>query len=430
MIHENIILTTLDSIPLYHKDYLLKLNYVATSHLLLNPFKARSEMALDFGPKIEKFNPLLTPRVRLHEAALDAGEVGVGVSVFDEVYIEGQITPDSFKKHNQLIKLMQFLMDLDDSFMQIRSYILSIEVLPDIKSAYATISSDESHRVASGSISGEGSALVCENCGVNGYSIDKCFKIIGYHANFGKKKSSQNFKGKNVANNNSIGTSSSSGFTDEQMATLISLIKNNKVEKNMQANMAGFESEKSSEDWLGHPADPVLNVLKDNLGIENKSQTKFCETCQRAKQTKEPFLLSDHKSSKLDFTDDKYVNDAKSSDDFFATQNKHITTLEDNNNNSEGNLDQNPNVSTLDALLRNDTWEIVDLPKDRKEIGSKWIFMIKYKSGEIDRYKARLVAQGFGQKEGIDYEETFSPVVKMVTVRCLLNVDVSNSWPV
>ncbi|GJT86254.1 ribonuclease H-like domain-containing protein [Tanacetum coccineum] len=85
----------------------------------------------------------------------------------------------------------------------------------------------------------------------------------------------------------------------------------------------------------------------------------------------------------------------------------------------------------MDALLRNGTWEIVELPKGRKVIGSKWIFKIKYQSsGEIDRFKARLVAQGFGQKEGIDYEETFSHVVKMVTVRCLLNVVVSNSWPV
>nr|GEX74333.1 RNA-directed DNA polymerase, eukaryota, reverse transcriptase zinc-binding domain protein [Tanacetum cinerariifolium] len=87
--------------------------------------------------------------------------------------------------------------------------------------------------------------------------------------------------------------------------------------------------------------------------------------------------------------------------------------------------------SEMDALLRNDTWEIINLPKDRKTIGRKWISKIKYKSsGEIDRYKARLVAQRFGQKELIDYEETFSPASKMVTVRCLLNITVSNSWHV
>ncbi|GKD83848.1 ribonuclease H-like domain-containing protein [Tanacetum coccineum] len=85
----------------------------------------------------------------------------------------------------------------------------------------------------------------------------------------------------------------------------------------------------------------------------------------------------------------------------------------------------------MDALLRNDTWEIVDLPKDKKTIGSKWIFKIKYKcSGEIDRYKAQLVDQGFNQKKGIDYEETLSPIVIMVNVRCLLNLVMSNSWPV
>ncbi|GKA53760.1 ribonuclease H-like domain-containing protein [Tanacetum coccineum] len=59
-----------------------------------------------------------------------------------------------FKNHNQLLKLMQFLMGLDDSYMQIRSSILSRETLPDMRSAYATISSEESHRVVVGSIAG------------------------------------------------------------------------------------------------------------------------------------------------------------------------------------------------------------------------------------------------------------------------------------
>ncbi|GJX18007.1 ribonuclease H-like domain-containing protein [Tanacetum coccineum] len=53
----------------------------------------------------------------------------------------------------------------------------------------------------------------------------------------------------------------------------------------------------TQHDWhcrLGHPADPVLNVLKNDLKIDNQSQTEFCEICQRAKQTREPFPLSDH----------------------------------------------------------------------------------------------------------------------------------------
>ncbi|GJZ16433.1 putative RNA-directed DNA polymerase [Tanacetum coccineum] len=83
----------------------------------------------------------------------------------------------------------------------------------------------------------------------------------------------------------------------------------------------------------------------------------------------------------------------------------------------------------MDALYRNNTWEIVDLPVGRKAIGSKWVWKIKYKSdGEIERYKARLVAKGFNQREGIDFDETFSPVVKIVTVRCLINLDVQSGW--
>ncbi|GJS99237.1 putative RNA-directed DNA polymerase [Tanacetum coccineum] len=83
----------------------------------------------------------------------------------------------------------------------------------------------------------------------------------------------------------------------------------------------------------------------------------------------------------------------------------------------------------MNALYSNDTWEVVELPLGRKAIGGKWVYKIKYKSsGDIDRYKARYVAKGYNQKEGIDFDETFSPVVKIVTIRCVINLAVQNNW--
>ncbi|RVX00860.1 Retrovirus-related Pol polyprotein from transposon TNT 1-94 [Vitis vinifera] len=75
------------------------------------------------------------------------------------------------------------------------------------------------------------------------------------------------------------------------------------------------------------------------------------------------------------------------------------------------------------ALEKNGTWEITDLPRGKKPVGCKWIFTVKYKAdGNVDRYKARLVTKGFTQSYGIDYQETFAPVVKLNTVRVLLSL--------
>ena len=75
----------------------------------------------------------------------------------------------------------------------------------------------------------------------------------------------------------------------------------------------------------------------------------------------------------------------------------------------------------MKSLLSNKVWELVKPPPNRKIVGSKWVFKLKIDTnGIVERYEARLLAQGCTQKFGLDYEETFRPVVRFESIRFLL----------
>jgi hypothetical protein len=83
------------------------------------------------------------------------------------------------------------------------------------------------------------------------------------------------------------------------------------------------------------------------------------------------------------------------------------------------------------ALMSNGTWELVSWPRDSNVITGKWIFTHKLRAdGSFNRYKARWVLRGFTQRPGVDYDETFSSVVKPATVRTVLSIAVSRDWPI
>ena len=77
----------------------------------------------------------------------------------------------------------------------------------------------------------------------------------------------------------------------------------------------------------------------------------------------------------------------------------------------------------MKSIEQHETWDLVPLPKDKKAIGSRWLFKIKRNAdGSVNKYKARLCAKGYTQRLGVDFNETFAPVAKMTSIRVMLAI--------
>ncbi|GJX13713.1 ribonuclease H-like domain-containing protein, partial [Tanacetum coccineum] len=422
---------------------------------------------------------------------------------------------EDFKRHSQLMKLMQFLMGLDDSYMQIRSNILSRDPLPDAKGAYALISSEESHRaVVTGSGAGpsQRAQSFVFNSSVNNRSGVQRSQTSGNTPRPNNFSRSNNNRNRRTTGGPVLVYENYSSHPNGTEALITKVARDSKL-------IVGFDESKcflmsrdlmdvkligiGKQKRLGHPFDQVLTVLKNDLGLE-KTNTDIipCEICQKAKKTREPFPLSEHKSTGLgelvaqlcakgkspyeldlnrvnffdeivhDGPDTSYddnvlnahdqsdggnspelssptfdqveddlghpqgSNGSASKDEMVATFDLNIALSEDDVLNSLNtkhvqNVDNQPLRRSerssvfpnkdneyvvdskvkygfesyeackdqhwveamnkeMDALYRNDTWEITDLPKDRKSIGGKWVFknninlMVKLKGIKLD----------------------------------------------
>jgi hypothetical protein len=76
----------------------------------------------------------------------------------------------------------------------------------------------------------------------------------------------------------------------------------------------------------------------------------------------------------------------------------------------------------MDSLVNNQTWDLVQFPARKRALQNKWVYKLKEEYGGKNRYKARLVVKGFAQKKGIYFDEIFSPVVKMTSIRTILSL--------
>ncbi|XP_028800757.1 uncharacterized protein LOC114756015 [Neltuma alba] len=348
-------------------------------------------------------------------------------------------------------KLLQFLMGLNDTYAQARSQILLMSPLPMVNQAYAMISEDEAQKTITGStmhgpIDGiamvaqsrgrgrgrgrGGTILECSHCHKKGHVKEHCYQIIGYPSDFKGNRAKTNKTGAaNQAGLNAKGEGDSeahsantviTSLTPEQYERLLELLKqDSETAVHALTGTDAQQETRSSNEASARPVrerrapvwakDYICNLVADQ-------QDGSAARKQKCKYPIESYISYGNISPNymcylctIDSVSEPYsYNEAVKNSDWVKAMKCEI-----------------------DALENNRTWDIVHLPKGKKAIGCKWVFKIKYRpDGSIDKYKARLVAKGYTQREGIDYHETFSPVVKMVTVRVILKIAAVNKWNV
>jgi hypothetical protein len=180
----------------------------------------------------------------------------------------------------------------------------------------------------------------------------------------------------------------------------------------------------------GHEIDPCLNETTNTHNSE--PTTVQYNLPPRSNRGQPPIRYEPDIQAKVKYPISNYVSSHKLSKSYasFVSQ---LSSISIPSNVQEALADPRwteAMVEEMAALEKNNTWDLVTLPKGKKTVGCRWVFTIKHKAdGTIERYKARLVAKGYTQSYGVDYQETFAPVAKLNTVRILLSLAANQDWP-
>lgn len=193
----------------------------------------------------------------------------------------------------------------------------------------------------------------------------------------------------------------------------------------------GYQSEEE-------PTTPSMNTGSNAIGTEN-SETGENST-QNSAQSKSSSSSSSAQSKSSSSSSSEPQNFRLLSDIYNETEeleaeNEMLLLGIDEPKNyieaaSEKAWEQAMNTE-IEAIEKNNTWTLVELPPGNKAVGLKWVYKLKRDTnGEIIKHKARLVAKGYVQKQGVDYDEVFAPVTRLETVRLLLALAAKNGWEV
>jgi hypothetical protein len=165
-----------------------------------------------------------------------------------------------------------------------------------------------------------------------------------------------------------------------------------------------------------------LKLKEDTCTIDGESHSKLVKEDEVKKKHKR-FEISHSKSNMLDRNFETRITRSQSNLLNYALM-KRVMKMDEPQTYLEASRKKEWNEAMepeLNSLVRNDTWDLVYLPKGKELIGTKRVYKTKYKlDGTIDKYKARLIEKGYAQREGIDYTKTFSPVEDMDTIRMVL----------